>query len=870
MNRQRRAAPTLSASPGTQDISAPKVGTQPHSPAEIQHDRGLVRAQRIRVGALVLAALFLVLQGTGIYGELSKRFVSREVYDRLNPETLVIAGVGPLGGELGFQAGDQLLAIHGKPISTVMGYRRALREFAPGATITIDVARDGETLTLPASIEGPPPALPLFLRNIVTFAFLAMGVLVLFQHPERRAARLFFLTALPLGLYFSLFRAELVPLIYVQIIALTMTPGMAILFFLSYPEERPFVRNRWSALLHLPGLVLMGLLIYTLAGSVARGTGKYAGPQYELLNNVAFGYLGISAAFGLASLAYVYTTTAQPVVKRQIQWIMVGLSCAVVVNVIDIILTILRLHTAETSVLLLLGLLPLPVTFGFSILRYRLLDIDLVLNRSVVYSLLTGTLAAIYLLLITLASTALGLATGSSGYTLLVFVSALIIGILVDPLRRRIQTVIDRHFFRQQVSFQQAIVRWSLELGTSLRFSHLGQLLLERVPEQMSISWAWLLVLNKDETTFEPLPAQTAGSQADPAPALDLSFSSRSGPAVNLARPGQILLLDGEGDKAQTLADQLPEAWGQADVRVVLPLVSGNSMVGVYLLGPKRSGDIYARQELDLLRALANQAAVAIANARLYEEVRAASRELEEKVRERTKELRNFVSAIYHELSAPMTAIRGYTDLLAAERAGPLTAKQTRCLTTTQRNIRRLMRLVADLSDISKIDDGRLTILAEPLDLQEAVGDTLEALSTLVSEKELEVAVQIEPESARVLGDPQRVVQILTNLVSNACRYTPVGGQITIAASRLDGVVETTIRDTGIGIQPDELDHVFERFYRSEDPLVQDQSGTGLGLAITKSLVELHGGRIWLKSKMGEGSIFGFTLPTSEEAVDGS
>jgi two-component system phosphate regulon sensor histidine kinase PhoR len=187
-------------------------------------------------------------------------------------------------------------------------------------------------------------------------------------------------------------------------------------------------------------------------------------------------------------------------------------------------------------------------------------------------------------------------------------------------------------------------------------------------------------------------------------------------------------------------------------------------------------------------------------------------------------------------------------------------------LEAVQRSARRLVRLVSDLSDVSKIDDGRLAIHPEPLRLQAAVEETVDSLSSVIEEKGLRIDTVLDPETNVVLGDPQRVVQILTNLVSNACRYTPVGGQIKITSSRVNGSAEMTVRDTGIGIRPEELEHIFERFYRSDDPLVQEQSGTGLGLAITKSLVELHGGRLWVDSKVGQGSTFGFTLPLAEGA----
>jgi signal transduction histidine kinase len=299
-------------------------------------------------------------------------------------------------------------------------------------------------------------------------------------------------------------------------------------------------------------------------------------------------------------------------------------------------------------------------------------------------------------------------------------------------------------------------------------------------------------------------------------------------------------------------------------VSVALPLASGGKLVGIYLLGRKLSGNTYQREELELLRPLSNQVASAITNARLYEQIRALNLELEERVRERTKELRDFVSVVYHELSTPITSIRGYSELLLEDRSELLDAKERRYLKTIHSNVQRLVGLVGDLSDISRIEAGQLTIHPEPLALDRAVKETVASLSNMIEEKALRVHLDLATEATRVLGDPQRVVQILTNLVSNACRYTPAGGQIVIASRKLAGSVELAIQDTGIGIHRDELDRIFERFYRSNDPLVQEHRGTGLGLAITKSLLELHGSQLWVESVVGKGSTFGFTLPLAE------
>jgi two-component system NtrC family sensor kinase len=298
-----------------------------------------------------------------------------------------------------------------------------------------------------------------------------------------------------------------------------------------------------------------------------------------------------------------------------------------------------------------------------------------------------------------------------------------------------------------------------------------------------------------------------------------------------------------------------------------VPLLAKSQPIGVLSVANRTQNRPFTANNEAMLQTLADYAAIAITNARLYREIHAFSQELEEKVRERTLELRNSVSTVYHELNNPITAIGGYAALLLDTKAGPLNTEQTRFLGRIRSNVERLVRLVDDLSDVSKIEDGRLTLEPKPLNLKQVVEETINSLSSLITEKGLQVDITLAPDSSPVMGDPQRVAQILTNLVSNACRYTPAGGQIIITSSQGNGTAELTVRDSGIGIRPNELDRIFERFYRSDDPLVQDQPGTGLGLAITKSLVELHGGELWVKSVVGKGSTFGFTLPLAHHGA---
>lgn len=234
-----------------------------------------------------------------------------------------------------------------------------------------------------------------------------------------------------------------------------------------------------------------------------------------------------------------------------------------------------------------------------------------------------------------------------------------------------------------------------------------------------------------------------------------------------------------------------------------------------------------------------------------------------------------FVSFAAHELKVPMTSIKGYAELLAAGNVGPVNENQISMLRTISAIVDRMATLVSDLADISRIESGMLRLNCRPLSLAEVINEVVTASHYQINERRLSLSVNLPPDLPLVQADHIRLVQVLTNLVSNAYKYTPPGGRITIEAKRVTNgearrtgdepsYVQVSVADTGIGIKPEDYSKVFTKFFRADDRIVNDTSGTGLGLNITRHLVELQGGRIWFESEYGRGTTFYFTIPAAE------
>jgi PAS domain S-box-containing protein len=222
-----------------------------------------------------------------------------------------------------------------------------------------------------------------------------------------------------------------------------------------------------------------------------------------------------------------------------------------------------------------------------------------------------------------------------------------------------------------------------------------------------------------------------------------------------------------------------------------------------------------------------------------------------------------FVALVSHELRTPLTSIKGYVDLLLAGDVGELEAEQREFLAVVRHNADRLAALIGDLLDVARIEAGQLALRPTALDIARVIREVAASFRPQVARKRQRLVVRAPGGLPAVWGDSERVTQILTNLVSNAHKYTPEGGQITVVAAAAGDGIRLEVRDTGVGLSPEEQARLFTRFYRAQNRATQEAGGTGLGLAITRALVEAHGGRIAVESSPGRGATFRLTLPTA-------
>ena len=314
----------------------------------------------------------------------------------------------------------------------------------------------------------------------------------------------------------------------------------------------------------------------------------------------------------------------------------------------------------------------------------------------------------------------------------------------------------------------------------------------------------------------------------------------------------------GQPDQISLVSNGAKGILPSAHTQIIVPIRREAQVIGLILL--ESTSD--SQGNLSFLNQLSDSAAIAIANAQLYDEVQRANLAKSD-----------FVSFVAHELKNPMTSIKGYTELLAAGSVGQINDMQTNFLSTIRANVERMSALVSDLNDNAKIEVGRLRLDYKPVDVPDVVDEVVRSTKRQVEDKRQDVELRLPTQLPQVWADRLRVGQVLTNLVSNAHKYTPEGGKIFVGAEATRNqwdpegakqVVHLWVKDNGIGISIDDQTKIFQQFFRSDDSKAREAPGTGLGLHITKSLVEMQGGRIWFDSEFRKGTTFHFTVPVAE------
>ena len=767
------------------------------------------------------------------------------------------------------RAGDRLSTLAGQPLLRVEEVEFLLDSREVGESVPCSLERDGISVTVPVTLVRYYSVWYAVIVIFVSGLFFFVGVLVSLRRPGDRAAQVFHLGAVGTAVMLSTTWGQYATSpafvgISLRVIFSTMYAYVPVWFF-HFTKLFPRERNETSRGFHHAVLYLFATILAAANGATfihAAHTGLVTDFRVHLeIFTVTRWFLVLLVCAGLYMIRRAYVGAGDESERRRLRWVVWGLFAGflpfVVLWVIPSILLSFPLVPEEV---MLLAAGAIPIAFGISIVKYHILNIDLILNRSVVYTVVMAILVTLYVGVV--AGAAAIVATFTFRVSVLISaMAAILMALAFEPLRRIVQHAVDRRFFRVRYDYRKVGVELLEEIKQAPSTASLARQCTERLGAIIPTDKLGFLVVRGENKRLEVLAQLVSEDGADarfPSGAHDLWLGERIPLALEEhIEPGVPCL---PGDR------NMFEEWGLA---LAVPLLAKDArLVGLILLGPKKAGTRFTSEDIDLLTTVGANAGMELERIQLMQQLL-----LKEEEAERLQLLNtlksDFVSYVSHDLRTPLTSIKLYAELLAPHIAkGDRKAKGF--IAVIEGEAGRLNRMVTTILDSARIEEGAIRYAIKDANMVEIVKTVLDRMEYQLQKEGFTVDVRL-PRDKRGLpfrADADAVSEALINLLANAMKYSGVSRTLGVTAGRQKNGVFCSVRDRGTGIRKEVLPHLFEKFYR--DPaLPQKTQGVGIGLSVVKHIMDAHKGKIEVKSAPGKGSQFVLWFPTPQSRHPG-
>jgi len=703
----------------------------------------------------------------------------------------------------------------------------------------------------------------MFGTQIITYTLailgtLFLGLVVLQNNPRSQINRTFAFFNFTIVLWLSsLLVADTAFVIFCRSFAVKRTSTRK-MFLLSLIPMLPFILGAFS-----------GLMV-----SEANATPQGAeivnfGMLYSLQTVAVVGYL----LYGFSVLIrYGRKRTRQ--VKNQINFILTGILIALIANVFTGFIAVIAGYNALAAPVGVLSLLVSSGLITYSIIRHKLFDIRVVVARSIAYILLFATLVIVYSLFIFGLSGLFFTSTTLSGFQQIAYVLfAILLAFTFQPLKRFFDKATNRLFYRDAydpqllVSQLNSILVSTIDLHTLLRRS--SNLLTDTLKAEFCY-----FEVSKTEMVGQIIVGTDHGSlsSADIAQIQDAALSLKSKIILN-----DYLGSSGNENKLKSILDK-------HNIAIFSRLHGGSHPEGQgtasLILGFKKSGNIYSNQDIRVVETIANELVIAIQNALRFEEIRSFNATLQGKVDTATDQLRvtnaklkqidkakdDFISMASHQLRTPLTSIKGYLSMVLEGDVGNVTATQRKVLEEAYTSSQRMVYLIGDFLNVSRIQTGKFELERTQANLAEILTDEIDQLRAMAQGRNLKIEYTPPSHFPTAYIDQDKFRQVMMNFIDNAIYYSHANAAISVQMTKDANDIVFKVTDQGIGVPADERHRLFTKFYRATNAKKQRPDGTGIGLFMAQKVIVAHGGSVIFESKENQGSTFGFRLSLKENS----
>lgn len=618
-----------------------------------------------------------------------------------------------------------------------------------------------------------------------------------------------------------------------------------------FPERRGLKLTNW---LLLPPSLFFVVAVWTQAYMKTLVLGPYG----YIEKPGPLGWAFQVYVFGLATFATILLMRKMNRVavsyRNQVRFMAYGVGSVLILNLLfnvsggPLHLDRFGVFFSVPSYLLLVG------SVGYGMVKHNLFDVRPLVARSLAYTLLLISLGSLYGAAIFGVSRLFFSSTQVTTVQQFVYtVLAILLAFTFQPLRRFFEKATDRFFFRDTYDTEDILSQLGEIILSEIVLDKLLKKTLNQLCRRLRLASGHFLVLHMGRI-------YDLANYGHP-----LRSSLTMEEVRALGAPVVVSDQLDDGHKRQLMS--------QLGVRVSVLLRTKDQFVGFMMLGDKLSGDIYTDQDIELLKILASQLAVAISNAIAYEQVSRFNETLQDRVNRATAKLRvanhhlkeldnakdEFISMASHQLRTPLTTIKGYISMMLEGDAEPLQPHQRQFAEMAFESTQRMVYVIADLLNVSRLSAGRFILDPEPTDMIQLVRDEVRLLANHAAGKGLKLTVLTPKSMPKLDVDAGKLRQVIINFVDNAIYYTKEGS-ITVTLARSGDVVRLSVTDTGIGVPEVSKNKLFTKFYRADNAQNIRPDGTGLGLYLAKKIIEAENGKLLFESTEGQGSMFGFEL----------